>query len=70
MKTALHTKNVRAWDSFIYKCIYYKDFDFSLFQYIDFKYKTKKGRVSYNDIVIMADTETSKALKAILHATI
>ena len=62
MKTALHTKNVRAWDSFIYKCIYYKDFDFSLFQYIDFKYKTKKGRVSYNDIVIMADTETSKAI--------
>ena len=24
MQTALHTKHVRAWESFDYKCIYYK----------------------------------------------
>ena len=62
MQTALHTKHVRAWESFDYKCIYYKDFDFKLFQNIDVKYKTTKGRKSYNDIIIMADTETSKAI--------
>ena len=62
MQTALHTKHVRAWESFDYKCIYYKDFDFKLFDNIDVKYKTTKGRKSYNDIIIMADTETSKAI--------
>ena len=62
MQTALHTKNVRAWESFKYKCIYYKDFDFSLFQHIECKFKTTKSRKSYNDIIIMADTETSKAI--------
>ena len=58
--TALHKRNVSAWDAFSYKCIYYQDFDYELFKHIDFKYKTKKGKVSYNDIIIMADTETSK----------
>lgn len=60
MQTALHTKNVRAWESFDYKCVYYKDFNFELFKNIDRKFKTTKGRKSYNDIIIMADTETSK----------
>lgn len=60
MQTALHTKHVRAWESFDYKCVYYKDFDFKLFENIDCKFKTTKGRKSYNDIIIMADTETSK----------
>lgn len=60
MQTALHTKHVRAWESFDYKCVYYKDFDFKLFENIDCKFKTIKGRKSYNDIIIMADTETSK----------
>lgn len=62
MQTALHTKHVRAWESFDYKCIYYKDFDFKLFDNIDVKLKTTKGNKSYNDIIIMADTETSKAI--------
>lgn len=60
--TALHNRNVSAWDMFSYKCIYYQDFDYELFKHIDLKYKTKKGKVSYNDIIIMADTETSKPL--------
>lgn len=62
MKTALHDNNVRAWESFQYKCVYYKDFDYTLFQHIDYKFKTKKGRHSYNDLIIMLDTETSKAV--------
>lgn len=62
MQTALHTKHVRAWESFDYKCVYYKDFNFELFKNIDCKFKTTKGRKSYNDIIIMADTETSKAI--------
>ena len=60
MQTALHIKHVRAWESFDYRCVYYKDFDFKLFENIDCKFKTTKGCKSYNDIIIMADTETSK----------
>jgi len=62
MTTAAHNKNVRHWDSVPYKMIYYKDFDFNHFQAIDLKYKTKSGRHSYNDLIIMADTETSKSI--------
>ena len=32
------------------------------FQFIDLKYKTKKGKYSYNDVIIMADTETAKSI--------
>lgn len=62
MRTAAHIKNVRTWDSIPYKLTYYKDFDFSNFQYIDLKYKTKRGKYSYNDLIIMADTETAKSI--------
>lgn len=62
MRTATHNKNVRHWDSIPYKLEYYKNFDFSHFQFIDLKYKTKAGRYSYNDIIIMADTETAKSI--------
>lgn len=62
MQTAAHNKNVRHWDSVMYKMTYYKDFDFKHFEYIDLKYKTKAGRHSYNDLIIMADTETSKSI--------
>lgn len=63
MRTAVHIKNVRTWDSVDYKLQYYKDFDFTLFQFIDLKYKTKKGKYSYNDVIIMADTETAKSIE-------
>ena len=63
MRTAAHIKNVRTWDSIEYKLTYYKEFDFSLFQCIDLKYKTKKGKYSYNDVIIMADTETAKSIE-------
>lgn len=63
MRTAGHNKNVRVWDSIEYKLTYYKDFDFTHFQHIDLKYKPTKGRHSYNDIIIMADTETAKSIR-------
>lgn len=62
MRTAEHNKNVRAWDSVPYKLTYYKDFDYKLFQNIDLKYKHSKTKHSYNDLIIMADTETSKSI--------
>ena len=62
MRTAGHSKNVRHWDSIEYKLTYYKDFDFTHFQSIDLKYRTTKTKHSYNDIIIMADTETSKSI--------
>ena len=62
MRTAAHNANVRHWDSIPYKLTYYKDFDFKHFKFIDLKYKTKAGKHSYNDLIIMADTETSKSI--------
>lgn len=62
MRTARHIKNVKAWDAVDYKLQYYKDFDFSHFKNIDFKYKPTKGKHSYNDLIIMADTETAKSI--------
>lgn len=46
-----------------YSFIYYKDFDFKLLDNISYKYRAgrSKGETeSYNDIVLMGDTETSK----------
>lgn len=37
---------------------FWRDFDYSLFKYIDVKKRTNKK--TYNDIIIMGDTETSK----------
>lgn len=62
MQTAVHNKNVRTWDTIPYKLTYYKDFNYDHFKSIDLKYKTKAGRHSYNDLIIMADTETSKSI--------
>ena len=37
---------------------FWRDFDYSLFKHIDVKKRTNKR--TYNDVIIMADTETSK----------
>lgn len=48
-------------ESIDYKFCHYKKFDYSLLKYIPFKYYFRgRERISYNDVIIMADTETSK----------
>jgi len=48
-------------DNLPYKMTYYMDFDYSLLGEIQVKFRSGRGRKSsYNDVIIMADTETSK----------
>ena len=51
-----------------YRFCHYKQFDYDLLKYIPYIYTAGHGeRVSYNDIIIMADTETSKKKPDIYH---
>ena len=44
-----------------YEYVHYKKFDYNKLQYIPYLYTAGQGRrVSYNDVIIMIDTETSK----------
>lgn len=58
MKTRIYKSNFRFWRERGYKMEFWRDFDYSLFKYIDVKKRTNKK--TYNDIIIMGDTETSK----------
>lgn len=46
-----------------YKFVYYKDFNYNIFSYILYHGKVAKKDQTYNDIIIMLDTETSKSKK-------
>lgn len=43
-----------------YKCVYWKDYDFDTFDHIVIRNKSNKQKTTYADLIIMADTETSK----------
>lgn len=44
-----------------YKCMHWSEFDYSILKYICYRVRSGKGnKITYNDIIIMADTETSK----------
>ncbi|MBO5853307.1 MAG: hypothetical protein J6Q61_01060 [Bacteroidales bacterium] len=48
-------------ESFDYTFCHYKKFDYTILKYIPYKHFFRgKEKISYNDIIIMADTETSK----------
>lgn len=48
-------------DNWEYECTKWNEFDFSIFDQIMYKYKRGRGsNDSYNDCIVMADTETSK----------
>lgn len=48
-------------ENWSYECSHYKEFDYSILKEIMYKYKRGRGsNASYNDCIIMADTETSK----------
>lgn len=43
-----------------YTMLYWEDFDYSLLQHIITKNRSNKSKTTYSNIIIMADTETSK----------
>ena len=59
MPTRIYRKELRFWNDHPYALIYWKDYDFENFRHIICKKKTN-GRVTYPDVIIMADTETSR----------
>ena len=60
MPTNLYRKELRFWSEHPYGLYYWKDFDFDNFKHIRIKKKTNKKGTSFADVVIMADTETSR----------
>ena len=51
-----------------YRFCHYKQFDYNILKYISYIYTAGHGeRVSYNNVIIMADTETSKKKPDIYH---
>ena len=59
MPTRLYRKEVRFWNDHPYIRAYWKNYDFDNFKHIICKTKTN-GRVTYPELIIMADTETSR----------
>lgn len=61
MPTRLGIKNYRAIQSRPYEMARWDEFDYSILQYIEVKKKRGKSNgKTYNNIIMMADTETSK----------
>ena len=58
MATLRARKESAAWPE--YKMLYWEDFDFSLLKHIIVKSRSNKSQTTYNNVIIMADTETSK----------
>lgn len=58
MATLRARKESAAWPE--YKMLYWEDFDFSLLKHIIVKRRSNKSQTTYNNVIIMADTETSK----------
>lgn len=58
MATLYARKESQCWPE--YSMQHWDDFDYSLFKHIVTKYRSNKSRTSYSDVIIMADTETSK----------
>ena len=61
-KTRIKAAREKLWQDKEYQFVYWEDYSFINFRNIWY-YKTRKFKdfVSYNDIIIMADTETSKS---------
>lgn len=58
MATLYARKESQCWPE--YSMQHWENFDYSLFKHIVTKYRSNKSRTSYSDVIIMADTETSK----------
>ena len=65
-RTLLKGKNIEILSGFEYERVYWEDFDYSRLQYIMQRRQPGRGsNARYNDVIIMADTETSKKFKGV-----
>ena len=60
MPTLTGMQKIRKIQACKYQLIYWKDFDFSIFENISARTKKDRSGITFNDIIVMADTETSK----------
>lgn len=61
MITTLYRKGLNFFKDWQYQFVYWTDFDFNIFKNIYIRTKGKKDKkVTFADLIIMADTETSK----------
>lgn len=60
MKTRIRKETERKWEGRPYIMTYWEDYDYSNFSDIVIRKKSNKGETSYADLIIMADTETSR----------
>lgn len=60
MIKTLYRKELEFFRDRDYQFLYWKDFDFSIFKHIYIREKGNKKKTSYADLIIMADTETSR----------
>lgn len=58
MATLRARKEAAFWPD--YALVYWDDFDYSLFKHIIVKNRSNKSKTTYNNVIIMLDTETSK----------
>lgn len=61
MATNYGRKQKAYFDALEYKMIYWEYFDYAVFDHIVIRKKHGMGKKTYGDIIIMADTETSKS---------
>ena len=60
MITRIRKKQILTWQSRPYAMTYWKNYDYSFFKDIVIRHKSNKEKTSYADLIIMADTETSR----------
>lgn len=60
MIKTLYRKELLYFKGVDYALKHWKDFDYSILQHIYIRTKSNKQKTSYGDVIIMADTETSK----------
>ena len=60
MRTRITSSLTRQFKAFGYRRTYWEDFDYSIFNNVIARYKTDHSKKTYADMVIMADTETSR----------
>ena len=60
MIKTLYRKELEYFRGIDYALLHWEHFDYSILQHIYIRTKSNKQKTSYGDVIIMADTETSK----------
>ena len=60
MRTRISKRTIKKWSDFGFQVLFWKDFDFSMLEHVIIRKRSGKSEKTYADLIIMADTETSK----------